>query len=99
MPWVTARSSPTPAILETRELLNERVKYREAIRPLAPMATLAAAKDLFELTEGASDNDYNAYNYMVLTATAKSHARAQVPAVIHADGTARVQIVREQTDP
>jgi carbamoyltransferase len=62
------------------------------------MATLAAAKDLFELSEGASDNGYNAYNYMVLTVRAKSHARVQVPAVIHADGTARLQIVREHTD-
>ncbi|MGO9686836.1 MAG: carbamoyltransferase C-terminal domain-containing protein [Beijerinckiaceae bacterium] len=82
----------------TRDLLNERVKYREPIRPLAPMATLAAAKDLFELSEGASDDNYNAYNYMVLTARAKPHARQKVPAVIHADGTARLQIVREHTD-
>src|SRR5262249_55255189 len=82
----------------TRELLNERVKHREAIRPVAPMATLAAAKDLFELSEGASDDGYNAYNYMVLTVRAKSHARVQVPAVIHADGTAQLQIVREHTD-
>ena len=84
---------------QTRELLNARVKYREAIRPLAPMATLSAAKDLFDLSEGASDDDYNAYNYMVLTVRAKPHARALVPAVIHADGTARVQIVRERADP
>src|SRR6202795_613606 len=82
----------------TRELLNERVKYREAIRPLAPMATLSAAKALFDLSEGATDDDYNAYNYMVLTARAKPQARAQVPAVIHVDGTARLQIVREHTD-
>jgi carbamoyltransferase len=82
----------------TRDLLNERVKHREQIRPLAPMATLTAAKDLFELSDGASDDDYNAYNYMVLTARAKPHARLQVPAVIHADGTARLQIVREETD-
>ena len=87
-----------PCNPRTRELLNERVKHREAIRPLAPMATLAAAKDLFELSEGASDDGYNAYNYMVLTVRAKSHARVQVPAVIHADGTARLQIVREHTD-
>ena len=84
---------------QTRELLNARVKYREAIRPLAPMATLSAAKDLFDLSEGASDDDYNAYNYMVLTVRAKPQARALVPAVIHADGTARVQIVRERADP
>jgi len=83
----------------TRELLNERVKYREAIRPLAPMATLEAAQEYFELLEGASDGDYNAYNYMVLTAHSKSHAREKIPAVIHADGTGRIQIVRAADDP
>ncbi len=88
-----------PCNPRTRELLNERVKYREAIRPLAPMMTLAAAKDLFELSDGASDDDYNAYNYMVLTAMAKPEARLRIPAVIHADGTARLQIVREAADP
>ena len=62
------------------------------------MATLTAAMDLFELGDGGSDDNYNAYNYMVLTARAKPHARLQVPAVIHADGTARIQIVREDTD-
>jgi carbamoyltransferase len=82
-----------------RELLNARVKYREAVRPLAPMATLEAAQDHFELLEGASDDNYNAYNYMVLTARAKPHARDKIPAVIHADGTGRIQIVRENDDP
>ena len=83
----------------TRELLNERVKYREAIRPLAPMATLEAAQQYFELLDGASDADYNAYNYMVLTAHARPQAREKIPAVIHADGTGRIQIVRAQDDP
>jgi len=82
-----------------RERLNERVKYREAIRPLAPMATLEAAKQHFELLPGASDADYNAYNYMVLTAQSKLHARDKIPAVIHADGTGRIQIVRADDDP
>jgi carbamoyltransferase len=83
----------------TRENLNARVKYREAIRPLAPMMTLEAAKELFELSEGASDADYNAYNYMVLTAHATALARQRIPAVVHADGTGRLQIVREASDP
>jgi len=83
----------------TRERLNARVKYREAIRPLAPMATLDAAREYFELLEGASDADYNAYNYMVLTAQSKPQAREKIPAVIHADGTGRIQIVRAQDDP
>jgi carbamoyltransferase len=82
-----------------RERLNERVKYREAIRPLAPMATLEAAREYFELLEGASDSNFNAYNYMVLTARSKPNAREKIPAVIHADGTGRIQIVRAEDDP
>jgi carbamoyltransferase len=83
----------------TREFLNARVKYREAIRPLAPMMTREAALKWFELSDGSADADYNGYNYMVLTAQAKPDAAARIPAVIHADGTGRLQIVREQTDP
>jgi carbamoyltransferase len=84
---------------DVRERLNERVKYREAIRPLAPMATLEAARDYFVLEDGASDDGYNAYNYMVLTAHSKPLARDKIPAVVHADGTGRIQIVREADDP
>jgi carbamoyltransferase len=88
-----------PCDPRARERLNERVKYREAIRPLAPMATLEAALQYFALENGASDADYNAYNYMVLTARAKPGAREKIPAVIHADDTGRIQIVREADDP
>lgn len=88
-----------PCNPRTRELLNERVKYREAIRPLAPMMTLESALRWFDLSDGASDANYNAYNYMVLTARAKPGARERIPAVIHADGTGRLQIVRESADP
>jgi carbamoyltransferase len=88
-----------PCNPRTREVLNARVKYREAIRPLAPMVTREAAERWFELSEGASDADYNAYNYMVLTAPAKPEALTRIPAVIHADGSGRLQIVREHVDP
>jgi carbamoyltransferase len=88
-----------PCDAQVRERLNERVKYREAIRPLAPMATLEAAQEYFDLLPGASDADYNAYHYMVLTAQSKPHARDKIPAVIHADGTGRIQIVRADDDP
>lgn len=85
-----------PATLEN---INRLVKCREPIRPLAPMTTLAAAREYFDLAEGASDDEFNAYNYMVLTARAKPHALRKIPAVIHRDNTARVQIVRPETDP
>jgi carbamoyltransferase len=88
-----------PCNPKTRELLNAQVKFRETIRPLAPMMTLAAARQWFDLSDGASDDDYNAYNYMVLTARAKPAAYDVIPSVIHADGTGRIQIVRRHTDP
>ncbi|WP_394827359.1 carbamoyltransferase C-terminal domain-containing protein [Pendulispora albinea] len=88
-----------PCNPKTLEVLNALVKYRERIRPLAPMATLEGALRWFELSEGASDRDYNAYRYMILTARARPEAYATIPAVIHKDGTARVQIVDEAQDP
>jgi carbamoyltransferase len=88
-----------PCNPDTRLLLNERVKRRELIRPLAPMLTRDAAERFFHLEDGASDDDYNAYNYMVLTARARPEAYQAIPAVIHHDGTGRLQIVRPDVDP
>ncbi len=88
-----------PCNPKTLETINLRVKFREPIRPLAPMATLAAAQQYFELSSGGSDDEFNAYNYMVLTAPARPEAYDKIPAVIHKDGTARVQIVRKEQDP
>jgi carbamoyltransferase len=88
-----------PTNPRTLDVLNARVKARERIRPLAPMATYEAASSLLRLAPGASDGDYNAYNYMVMTAPVVPGARERIPAVVHHDGTARVQIVRPETDP
>ncbi|MBF0363824.1 MAG: carbamoyltransferase [Oligoflexia bacterium] len=83
----------------TLEILNTHVKYRECFRPLAPMLTHEEAKRFYELSEGASDDNYNAYRYMTLTAKAKEESYTKIPAVIHKDGTSRIQIVCEETNP
>ena len=88
-----------PCNPQTLETINRLVKFREPFRPLAPMLTLEAARRWFELQDGASDDNYNAYNYMVLTVRAGQDARRHIPAVVHRDGTSRIQIVREDTDP
>jgi len=93
-----ARSSPTLRRRGARKPQRAR-EIPRAIRPLAPMATAEAAREYFELLDGASDDGFNAYNYMVLTARAKPHAKEKIPAVIHADGTGRIQVVREADDP
>ncbi len=88
-----------PCNPRTLETINRLVKFREPFRPLAPMLTLDAAHRWFELQDGASDDGYNAYNYMVLTVRPRPDAIRRIPAVIHRDNTSRIQIVREDTDP
>lgn len=88
-----------PCNPDTLQVLNARVKHRERIRPLAPMVTLDEANHWFELSPGASANEYDAYDYMVLTVKARPAARQKIPAVIHHDGTSRIQIVRKRNNP
>ncbi len=83
----------------TLETINRLVKFREPFRPLAPMLTLEAARRWFELQDGATDDDCNAYRYMVLTVRPRPDAIRHIPAVIHRDDTSRIQIVRQDTDP
>lgn len=88
-----------PTNPKTRENLNALVKFRELIRPLAPMVSRETAHQWFELAPGAAADDYNAYSYMVLTARARREAYEAIPAVIHKDGTCRIQIVRAESNP
>ncbi len=88
-----------PCDPDTLKIINERVKFREIVRPLAPMMTQEAAEEFFELAPGAAKDQWNAYRYMVLTVKARRAAKERIPAVIHRDGTARIQIVRAETDP
>lgn len=88
-----------PCNSKTKHILNERVKFRETIRPLAPMVTREQADEFFKLSEGAAVDDYNAYHYMVLMAQARPVAYQKIPAVVHEDGTCRIQIVKPETNP
>lgn len=72
-----------------KDLVNRRVKHRESFRPYAPSVLLEFANDYFELTCPSA--------YMLLVARAKAPKASEIPAVIHVDGTARVQAVT-QTD-
>jgi carbamoyltransferase len=87
-----------PCNPRTLEVLNARVKLRERIRPLAPMVSFEEAAKWFELSPGAAQDGYDAYNYMVLTAVVRDRAKSVIPAVIHRDGTSRIQIVRKENN-
>jgi carbamoyltransferase len=70
-----------------KELINRKVKHRESFRPYAPSILLEFAGDYFFLTCPSP--------YMLLVAKAKAERASEIPAVIHVDGTARVQTVTQ----
>jgi carbamoyltransferase len=76
---------------DTKDRLNEKVKHREPFRPFAPSC----------LAERSGE--YFASGYpspvMLLVFDVLEHQREKVPAITHADGTARVQTVTKTDNP
>lgn len=72
----------------TKELLNA-LKGRQPFRPVAPVVLRGDAERYFDL------KDPDAYSFMTLIAPARELMVADVPAGVHLDGTARVQVVDE----
>lgn len=81
-----------PRKIEMKDIINEKIKLRESFRPFAPAILEEFAKEYFEL--------YHAnYDTMMVTAKAKQIAKQMMPAVIHEDDTARIQIVSSKSNP
>jgi carbamoyltransferase len=68
-----------------KERLNATVKFREPFRPFAPAVLAETCHKWFDVPEGWESP------YMLLTAPVRPEV--DLPAITHADGTARVQTV------
>lgn len=77
-----------PRRADAKEILNSRVKKREAFRPFAPVILLEHVAEWFEL-EGADP----ASPFMLRVCPFRPDKRSLVPAVVHVDGTGRLQTV------
>jgi len=75
----------------TRDRINEKVKHREPFRPFAPMVLEERASELFHMDAPSP--------FMLRAPRLRAEARARIPAVVHHDGTARVQTVCVRTNP
>lgn len=76
-----------PRDSDTKELVN-RIKQRQQFRPFAPMILKEHAQEYFDMP--VNDSPYMQF-------TAKCKYPDKFPAIIHADGTSRVQTVDDQT--
>jgi carbamoyltransferase len=101
--WFQGRSEAGPRALghrsilmaarpaSNKDLLNARVKRREAFRPYCP-SLVASARDRYLV--GARDDPF-----MTTAFDVRTDARSRIPAVVHVDGTARPQIVHRERNP
>ncbi len=101
--WFQGRSEFGPRALGNRSILgdprrpdmkdklNKRVKFRQAFRPFAPIVPYEKASDIFV---GEDESPF-----MLRAKQVRPEWKDRVPAVVHVDGTARVQTVRRQQNP
>ncbi|MFO1435235.1 MAG: carbamoyltransferase C-terminal domain-containing protein [Gammaproteobacteria bacterium] len=71
--------------------LNREVKHREMFRPFAPIVPIERQGEFFDLTLSSP--------YMLINAAVNPEHAAKMPAVVHADGTARVQTIEQHINP
>lgn len=83
-----------PRRAETKGRLN-RIKGREPFRPFAPAILDEHAEDYFHLPK----NSRLLTQYMLVAVKAKEEKENLIPAVMHVDGTARVQTVTKTGNP
>ena len=103
--WFQGRSELGPRALGQRsilcdprrpdgkEVLNSRVKHREAFRPFAPVILLEQAREWFEMDGISPDSPF-----MLRICLFKEEKKPLVPAVVHVDGTGRIQTVTKEAN-
>ena len=83
-----------PTNRDMRDILNAKVKHREYFRPLAPSVLAEEAEAWFDIRKPTSAADY-----MLMTYPARADKKDRIPAVVHTDGSCRIQCVRRETNP
>jgi carbamoyltransferase len=104
--WFQGRMEAGPRALGNRSLLadprrpdmraalNQKIKHREAFQPFAPAVLAERASAWFQIPAPSRSSDFMLFAYPVRPERARS-----IPAVVHADGTSRIQTVRAETNP
>ncbi len=80
-----------PAFPEIKEIINVKIKKRERFRPFAPSILEDRVGEYFEETYPVP--------FMEKVYTIKKEVREKIPAVVHVDGTGRLQTVSARVNP
>ena len=75
---------------EMKDIINNKIKFRESFRPFAPSVLAERANEYFELQD--AEKHYPT-RFMLYVLPVRVDKRNVIPAVTHIDGSARVQLV------
>jgi carbamoyltransferase len=78
---------------DAKDTLNRRVKMRESFRPFAPAVLLEEAANWFEFGNTPCESPF-----MLRVVDVKNEKRELVPAIVHVDGTGRVQTLTRENN-
>ena len=76
---------------DMRNILNQKVKHREDFRPFAPSVLAEHADEWFEVGAQSASHEF-----MLFACRVSLIGAICIPAVVHQDGSARVQVVQSQ---
>jgi carbamoyltransferase len=76
-----------------KDLINKAVKFRESFRPFAPAVLDKFSNQWFEMSHPMTSP------YMEKVVKIKPELANSVPAIVHADGSCRLQTVTEALTP
>lgn len=79
-----------PRSASMKDRINLSIKYREEFRPFCPSVLFDRQADYFEEAFDAP--------FMVVTFPVNESVKEKMPAVVHVDGTARIQSVHEKSN-
>lgn len=80
-----------PRVVENRDRVNAIIKFREYWRPFCPSILAEDMPSYFERFTEAP--------FMILAFPASARLAQDAPAIVHIDGTSRVQMVRREHNP
>ncbi len=81
----------SPLKAKNKDILNARVKHREAFRPFAPVILEERVSEYFDMDRPCP--------YMLFVPTVRPEKRNVIAAVTHVDGTGRLQTVTKERNP
>jgi carbamoyltransferase len=78
-----------------KEIVNRKIKFREAFRPFAPVTLYEKAETCFSV---GSKKSQSPFRFMLYVVPVKKDYRSLLGAINHEDGTARPQFIRKEDE-